>query len=88
MSNPMGKCSRRSFDDFKPGDRVRVVCVGGREWGLCNHLGQETTIKYVSNNNYHYYGSLHQVKRKFIVANIGDCYGHVFIARALEKINN
>ena len=42
----IGRCSNhRLASDFKVGDRVKVVCTGGRKW-ICekDHLGAEFVV--------------------------------------------
>ena len=38
----LGRCSKhRKASEFSKGDRVRIVCVGGRAFsGLCKHLSE------------------------------------------------
>lgn len=83
-----GKCSKhRKCSEFKSGDRVKIVCSGGRNFGSCAHFGQIGQITHSSETAEPYYGVENQTRWGGLVCvKFEGCYGHYFSPRALEKI--
>jgi hypothetical protein len=82
-----GKCSKyRHANEFNLGDRVRVVCTGGREFFNGSHLGMEGMIggKDISAPEY----SMAHCKGGALIVQLPcHCgYRHYLFPRALEKI--
>lgn len=87
----IGRCSNhRLASDFKVGDRVRVVCTGGRKW-VCgkDHLGAEfvvdrvllTDTDYESNYNLGFVILVGE-----LICDAGRGHYHRFLPRALERV--
>jgi hypothetical protein len=85
----IGRCSNhRLASDFKVGDRVRVVCTGGRKW-VCgiDHLGNEFVVDRIlltdTIANYNL-GFVMLVGE--LICDAGGTYYHRFLPRALEIV--
>jgi hypothetical protein len=88
MASSIGRCSKhRKVSEFEVGNRVRVVCIGGRKFERCNHLDEIGTINQINNDPTFYYGSENQKRWGGVVSvQFEGCAGHYFSPRALEKV--
>lgn len=89
----IGHCSNhRLASDFKVGDRVKVVCMGGRKWACRkDHLGNEFVVDRIlltdTNHcdNYNL-GFVMLVGELICDAGGSGTYYHRFLPRALEIV--
>lgn len=86
-----GKCSKhRKASEFSKGDRVRIVCVGGRAFsGLCKHLSEIGEVIGIYSRKTGF-GIYEDTALNGGVIDVGfckeGCGGHYFVPRALEKV--
>jgi len=86
-----GHCSKhRNAKDFKKGDKVRLVCTGGRPWKCgADHLNEEFLVRDVSREptDHSYDIGYRDVVHLGYSSKPGCTYWHEVLPRALEKIN-